>query len=298
MLFGARLARAGNRVALCGRWKEGLRALQAGGVQVSGTDSPWSVNLETVELGDEPHFESDQTAALALILVKSEQSREIGRRLPYLVSPSGDVLTLQNGLGNRECLESAAGRPVALGVTTAAARVVGPGCVREVSTGRTVLPARQEEFARRLGSAGFDVATSRDIEPHVWLKLAINCAINPVTALEGITNGELLERPAARRLAVAAASEVAALAAARGVVLTADPAQEALRVASRTAANVSSMLQDVRRGRATEIEVLAGAVVARGRQVGVPTPVNERLLREVRRLAGAEHTEVLVGAEA
>jgi len=301
MLFGARLARAGHPVSLYGRWTEGLSAIRSSGIHVESDAAGWSAPAETLSLcGPASSRASDlgTSASLALVLVKSHQTRRIGRALGECLSRDGTALTLQNGVGNRELLEGLSGRTVAVGVTTAAARVVAPGRVREAATGRTVVDAEQEEIARVLGAAGFEVVTSRDVRPHLWLKLAVNCAINPVTALEESTNGQLLERPEARRIAVAAASEVASVAAALGIKLPADAAQESLRVARVTAANVSSMLQDVRRGAPTEIEALCGAVVAYGRRVGVPTPVNEGLLLRVRRLerAGQSSSAVEVGA--
>jgi 2-dehydropantoate 2-reductase len=297
MLFGARLARAGHLVTVCGRWSEGLAAIRSTGIRVERGGAEWSAPVATMDLGD-PGAATESAAALALVLVKSHQTRRIGRHLAERLAGNGTALTLQNGLGNRELLEGMSQRPVGVGVTTAAAQVVSPGRVREVTTGRTVVAAEQQGIARVLGAAGFEVVTSRDVRSHLWLKLAVNCAINPVTALEEIDNGQLLERPGARRAAVAAASEVAIVAAALGIKLPVDPAQQALRVARATAANVSSMLQDVRRGAPTEIEALCGAVVARGRQTGVPTPVNESLLARVRRLerVGPAAAAVEVGA--
>jgi hypothetical protein len=91
----------------------------------------------------------------------------------------------------------------------------------------------------------------------VWGKLVINAAINPLTALLGVPNGELLARPAARALMADLACEAAAVAAAQGIRLPyPDPVAAAEGVAQRTAANRSSMLQDVQRGAPTEIDHL------------------------------------------
>jgi 2-dehydropantoate 2-reductase len=84
----------------------------------------------------------------------------------------------------------------------------------------------------------------------------------------------------------AAAREVGAVAAARGVDLQADPAELADAVAAATAGNRSSMLQDLDRGAVTEIDAMCGAVVSEGRRLGVPTPVNESLWHAVRAREG------------
>jgi 2-dehydropantoate 2-reductase len=117
----------------------------------------------------------------------------------------------------------------------------------------------------------------------LWGKLAINAAINPLTALLGVENGALLERPAARVLLRELACETAAVAAALGIRLPqADPAAAAESVAQKTAANRSSMLQDIERGAPTEIDAICGAIVRAGEQAGVPTPVNRTIWRLVK----------------
>jgi 2-dehydropantoate 2-reductase len=136
-------------------------------------------------------------------------------------------------------------------------------------------------LAAMLQRAGIAVRRVPDIEPELWKKLAVNCAINPLTALRGVPNGALLEDPDTRALMVAAASEVAAVAAARGLLIE-DAAGAALEVAGATAGNRSSMLQGMERAAPTEIDALCGAVVREARKLGVAVPVNERLWREVR----------------
>jgi 2-dehydropantoate 2-reductase len=199
------------------------------------------------------------------------------------------ALTLQNGLGNREQLAQVlGGERVALGVTTAGATLLGPGRVRPVGEPLVTLSAhsRLPELAELLASSGFKIETAPDASALLWGKLVINAAINPLTALLGVSNGELLERPPARQLLQSVAREVAAVAAAQGVLLPyPDPVAAAEAVAHRTAANCSSMLQDVQRCAPTEIDAICGAIVRAGEQIGVPTPVNRTLLYLVQALA-------------
>ena len=82
-----------------------------------------------------------------------------------------------------------------------------------------------------------------------------------------------------------AAREAGAVARAAGVVLAEDPVERVRLVARATAANRSSMLQDVERGRRTEVDAINGAVAERGRALGVPTPINETLADLVRSLS-------------
>lgn len=285
-LFGARLARAHVDVTLVGTWQEALRAIAAHGVHVEDGPASWSAPVSTVHVG-----QSVPPADLVLVLVKSHRTRAVAAHAAALVSPGGLLVTLQNGLGNREALADALGSErVAAGVVTLGATLLAPGRVR-AHPGQVLLdaaPATRDavaRFAARLRQSGFPADLVPDFEPVVWRKLAVNCAINPLTALRSVTNGELLLRAEDRDLLERAAREVAEVAEARGVRLEADAALLALDVARQTSGNRSSMLQDVARGVPTEIEALNGAVVREARRFGVSTPVNDWLYAEVLRLA-------------
>jgi 2-dehydropantoate 2-reductase len=124
-----------------------------------------------------------------------------------------------------------------------------------------------------------------DLDGLVWGKLVVNAGINALSALLRVLNGALAELPNARELLSEAVAEAAAVAQARGVALPyADPIAHTLSVARATAANQSSMLQDILRGSRSEIEAINGAVVREGMRLGVATPVNATLTRLVRAL--------------
>ena len=145
--------------------------------------------------------------------------------------------------------------------------------------------ARLDALAVLLQRAGFVVEIVPQADDLLWSKLVINAAINPLSALMRVPNGELLKRPSARALMADAAREAAAVASALGQRLTyADPVAEAEDVARRTAVNHSSMYQDVQRGAPTEIDAICGAIVAAGERHGVSTPVNRTLWRLIKAL--------------
>ena len=115
------------------------------------------------------------------------------------------------------------------------------------------------------------------------LMMAVNAAINPLTALLEVRNGQLLAKEATRELMRSAAQEVARLAEILGIHLaTNDPAGFALQVAERTSANVSSMLQDIQRGAPTEIDAICGAIVRIAEKHNLDTPINWALWNLVR----------------
>jgi len=285
-LFAARLSAAGLRVMILGTWAEGLQALSQQGVRM--VDSEGSEQIFPVQVAADP--KACVGVNLALLLVKAWQTEQAGLRLAQCIGPDGLVLTLQNGDGNYEKLAHLLGtNRVALGATTLGATLLGPGTVRPAGDGVITLGihGRLKPLADMLGKAGFIVDTVTDISSVQWGKLVINAAINPLTALLRIQNGELLTRPSARGVMTAAAREAAAVAIAKGVHLPfPDPVVAAESIARRTASNYSSMLQDVMRGAPTEIDFITGAVVRAGEKTGVPVSVNRTLWLLVKAVNG------------
>ncbi len=276
-LFAARLSAGGVPVKILGSWPEGIQALQHKGVSLSlpdGRTSTYPVQAFTdpAEIGK---------VNLALVLVKSWQTERAAQLLNRCLSADGVALTLQNGMGNRETLAEILGAErVALGIATVGAHLLSPAHVRFAGEGEifagehTRLPPLIESLRR----AGFRVEVVPDPDSLLWGKLVINAAINPLAALLQVPNGGLLERPTARSLMINLAREAASVAAALRIPLPYDnPVQTVQEIARRTAANFSSMLQDVRRGAPTEIDAISGAVVRAGEQVDVPTPLNQTM---------------------
>lgn len=288
--LGGRLAgRAGATVTLAGTWREAIDAIRRDGIRVHDEAGSWSVPADALPLADLP------PADIALVLVKAYQTEALVPFARRAVEAGALLVTLQNGLGPLAILQDAVGPSfVAGGVATLGATLLGPGEVR-VHPGGVVLgeadtdPAdpRLRTLALLLTVAGFPTEVTQHLDTAVWTKLAVNCAINPLTALTGLANGALLSHPRLGALMTDAAREVAAVARARGIVLEDDPVARAMDVARTTAANRSSMLQDLERGSLTEIDALCGAVVREARRLAVPVPTNEWLWREVKAREGA-----------
>jgi 2-dehydropantoate 2-reductase len=273
-LFAARLSGAGVPVTMLGSWPDGLQALRRSGAQLTSADGV--TRKYPVRVTDRPN--ECAGAELALVLVKTWQTERAAQQLAECLSGDGLAVTLQNGLGNLEILSRHLGRErTALGVTTTGATLLSPGLARAGGEGAVSIEShpRVERLVDALRAAGFTVNVVPDALSLVWGKLVINAAINPLTALLRVPNGELLERPEARALMNSLAREAAAVAAAEGVsLLFDDPAVVSEGVAHRTAANHSSMYQDIQRGAPTEIDAICGAIVQRGQEHGVSTPVN------------------------
>jgi len=284
-LFAVRLSEQGHDITMLGTWDAGLDALTRDGARLA--DSTGRELAYRVRVTRDP--EAARGAKVAFVLVKSWQTERAAHQLAHCLADDGLAITLQNGLGNDDILAHALGRErVSLGITTTGATLLGPGLVRAGGEGIVSLEAhpRVSVAEAALRRARFNVEVVADAKSLVWGKLVVNAAINPLTALLRVPNGELLNRPSARVMMKALANETAAVASAQRVRLPfANPIEAAETVARKTATNHSSMFQDVRRGAPTEIDAICGAVTRAGERHGVPTPVNRVCWRLVRAMA-------------
>ena len=140
-----------------------------------------------------------------------------------------------------------------------------------------------EIIADILTSVGLQTEISRNIYDSIWTKLIINAAINPLTAITRLKNGELLEHDETRQLLSMTAEEAADVARSAQPSLSVGDATSVVETVCRaTAFNISSMLQDVLRERRTEIDAINGAIVDRAKKMGIESPINETFTYLVR----------------
>lgn len=284
-VFAARLA-AVAEVWMLGAWAEGVAAVQRRGIVIHEPDG--GLTQAQVMAGSDPAAAAP--ADCVLVLVKSYQTGRAAAWAARALAADGLAVTLQNGLDNGPILAAAVGAErSAVGVTYVGATLLGPGAARLVACQPTFIgPARgADRLAALLNAAGLEAHVTAAITERLWGKVVANAAINPLTALWRVTNGELLASAERRALLAALATEAAAVARGLGYSLPfADPVAHVEQVCRATAANRSSMLQDVTAGRPTEIDSINGVLIAEGARLGVPMPVNEvvwRLMRAMTR---------------
>jgi 2-dehydropantoate 2-reductase len=281
-LLGARLSGAGHHVVLVGR-SDHLEAIRAHGLRIEGTD-PGTFRVEGA-----PDARAAQTADVVLLTVKSFDLAEAAGALGRAAPPRPTLLP-QNGLGIEAIALRAladAGwahpeREVVRAIHSIPATWVAPGVVRAAGNGEFILPDPSHgepdvppvgRFVELLRSTGYPVRTVATFPEQVWRKAIVNAAINPVTALHGVVNGALLEGPL-RLEALALLREAVRSAAEEGVrVPEKEAVEEFERIARATAGNRSSMLQDLERGRPTELDAILGEIERRARSHGVDLPV-------------------------
>lgn len=291
-LFAAYLAPHAD-VTVLGTWRDAVDTINARGICV---ERDGKIEFARVRATHEPRALA--RVDFSIVAVKAHQTERAAQWAQQILKANGVALTLQNGLGNFEILAAHVGADrAAMGVTMHGATLLGPAHVRHAGRGSTTLAASAstqravERIAALFNDAGIETHVAHDVSGLMWGKLVINSAINALTAIYRQPNGWLVENPEARALMSAAALETANVARALGVQLPyADPVERAMQVARATAANKSSTLQDVLRGAPTELDRINGAVVREGKRLGIPTPVNEKLLRVISNPRLEHHT--------
>lgn len=290
-LFAAHLAPHTNVIVL-GTWREAVQVMNTRGIHLERDAQQLYVPVHAT---NNPRSVND--IDFALVAVKGHQTHRAARWANQILKPNGVALTLQNGLGNYEILAQHVGAArAAMGVTMQGATLLGAGHVVHAGRGITTLAATPQTrdaldtLAELFQHAGIETQVETDIKSLMWGKLVINSAINALSAIYRVPNGWLVENPETRALMTAAAQETANVAQALGIQLPYDdPAASAIQVATATAKNKSSTLQDILRGAPTELDRINGEVVREGKRLGVPTPVNEQLLRVISNPRMSQH---------
>jgi 2-dehydropantoate 2-reductase len=283
--FGAALWEAGHRVLLLDGWREHVDAINVGGLRVSdergdrtvpvpATGFPWA--------GGPSH--------LVIVFAKATQTASVAAAAAGAVGPRTLVLTLQNGLGNIEVLREYVppGRLLA-GTTTLGTELVGPGHIRALGSGETVLGALQpgpSEDAERIGltltGAHIPVRVTDDAFGAIWAKVAFNCVMNTLCAIASIPVSALGAYAGFDALASSILDEVSAVAAAEGVRVDTAASLRLMKAQFDPAASgghLASTLQDLMNGRRTEIAHLNGAVARRAAKAGIAAPANALIAR-------------------
>ena len=291
--YGGMLARAGGQVTLIGR------ARHVDAVKANGLTLEMAGGREKIALAASTEPSAVAGSRLVLFCVKSTATDEAARAIAPHLASDAVILALQNGVDNVERLRAAVRQPVIPAVVYVGCAMAGPGHVKHNGRGDLVigtdeagapaaLHARIAEIAAAFGAAGIPVRVSDNVLGELWIKLAINCAYNALSALTRGRYGLLAEKAEALRLQRDVVEEIEAVAAAKGVRLPDDALLETVYgVARAMPGQTSSTEQDIARGQRTEIDHLNGYIVRTGEALGVPTPVNRTLHALVKVLEGS-----------
>jgi len=309
-VVGGLLTKAGHDVLLIDQWPEHVEAMRRDGLRLSGTCGDHRIRVTALHLHEAQAIEEPFEAVVVAVKgYDTEWAAAFAARLTR--DPDGVVVDFQNGV-NDERVAAVAGRGRTLGsVILISAGLYEPGHAMRTDTGAIGFKIgeldgretpRATAFARVLSAVAPAVVTT-NLMGERWGKLAVNCMANPVAGVTGLGSAEVRTTPGPRRVAIHLGAEVVRVGRAKGYAIEPLLGIAAQRIveaaegrglaeveadmeaeAKRRAGGRPSFLQDVMKGRRTEIDHLNGYVSARGREVGVPTPFNDAIVETVRRL--------------
>jgi len=282
-LLAAYLSKSREEIWLLDKDRQRAEKINRLGINVEGVSGNWQATklrctAEAQEIG---------TADLVIACVKSYDTKEAVVRCRPLIADATRVLTIQNGIGNTEIIAEIVGAEKVIGgVTNLGVTLIETGHIQHAGKGETVIgradgkiPVEMRSIREVFNGVGLEMRISRDIKSLLWSKLIINVGINALTAITGLPNGRLTEFESTRRILRESVTEAIRIAKRKRIKLIYDdPLAKVEAVCEATAANISSMLQDVLKKRRTEIDFINGVIVRQGQELGMPVVVNAVLV--------------------
>ncbi len=285
-LLGALLTRSGQDVTLVEIRQDVVAAIKKEGIQIDMSNGR-SVHA-MVKITDD--IRSLDVADLVILAVKAYSTRSALEGARSIIGKDTWVMSVQNGAGNLENIVGVLGSSsnVIGGVffcvvtpvrSNQLSWVVGTGGLK-IGPLNGVISSKVEEIAEIFRRAGLSVDTSTRVQELVWSKVLQNVPL-ALSAVLRLTNDEFVSYPHARELIIRMAQECLAVAKAMGINLAQpeDPIKQLLDTMQKFHDSgtrpKSSMLQDLERGRKTEIDAINGSIVREGKRLGIPTPMNE-----------------------
>ena len=294
-VFGCLLRQAGHNVTLLGR-ESHLNAIRSLGLRMDGI---WGSHDATGFQLATRVSELSGRYDLVIISVKAYDTARIAESAVRFIKKEGLVLSAQNGLGNIETLAAVFGPERTLGANVlVGAKIPEPGRVTitveaapiiigplEVSD--CVMMEAIHSWARNFRAAHIPCETTTRILSHLWAKVFYNAPLNALGALLRVHYGALGDEEELRALMDRIIDEAFVVAGRMAIELLWETADEYRRLfynhlLPSTYHHESSMLQDLQRGRRTEIDAINGQIWRYGETMRVPTPFNEIMTRLIR----------------
>jgi 2-dehydropantoate 2-reductase len=279
--FGARLQAAGHEVFFIARGAN-RDAIAKNGLVVDSVNG--DLHLKKVNVTDDPKTVGPvDTVLFAVKLWDTEKAAELTRPM---LGPNTRVITLQNGIDSYERIAPIVGAERAIpGVTYVITVIERPGVIKQTSQIQRIVcgpydgraDAPLAAFVEAAKAAKIDIAVSDNIARERWQKFILLAASSGATAITRSTMGPILADPDMRALFRNLLSEAFAVARAKGVAVEDGLVDNILAMADRSFPHdmKASMANDLDRGNRLELDWLAGAVCKLGRELKVPTPVND-----------------------
>ena len=273
-LAGALLSR-NNDVLLIGR-KAHVDEINKNGLRISGSIAK---NFKVEASAEVKEIENN---SLIVLSTKATNSKEAVNNIKDKIKKNSIILCLQNGLGSEDIVKNIVGCKVLRGVTTAGTTFLEPGKIICSNIGNIYLEKSDvsEKISGIFNKSNLPAEIDENIKDRIWKKLIANCVMNPLTALFKIKNGDLSKMPNLIRSIV---HELVLVANKEGLHYNeTETFNNVLSIIKASAENKSSMLQDILKGRKTEIDFLNGKAVKLAEKYKIDAPINKTLVNMIK----------------
>lgn len=280
-IFGAKLSKL-NDVTLIAR-KKHADSINKYGLRITGLEN------KTYKIKVATEINEIKENTLILLTTKAQDSEKAISSIKALVRNDTTILCLQNGLYSENIVKKIVGSKclVLRAVTNFEAAFLKPGIVKYNSYSYTAIEMsrKSKEIAENFKQCGLNGYVSKNIKYDMWKKLIFNCALNPVTAILQVENKGIADERlnSLKKLIVDECLEVAKK---DGIAFNLDFV-ETINKVFKNSTNISSMQQDLMKGKMTEIDYLNGAVAKLGRKYGIKCPANEALTAVIKEMEKA-----------
>ena len=288
--FGARLAKTNPDVSFLLRPKT-LAAVKRNGLTIRSADGTFTVRPQAAaDARDLPRPD------LIVLAVKAYDLDEVLAQIEPVLTDQTVILTLQNGIDTEDRLLARLQRDCVVGgVAYIYSKIAEAGVIDHYKKGAVAIGEFMGYESDRLlkirdvfASANIPCHLSKDIRRSKWEKMCWNCVFNPITVLIDDHVARALDHPEMTGVIRQIVGEVAAISAAMKVPLPLDMPERVVKATQEIRDIHTSMYDDWKAGRRTEIDYLNGFIVQKGRELGIPTPVNEALTAMIKTITEKE----------
>jgi len=279
--FGARLAQPGNnKVTFIARGKH-LEAIKKNGLQLKSIKGNYTVKSVNVSSDISELKEID----LILICVKTWQLKEVAEIIKPTINSETMVISLLNGCENQKVLREVLNKKQVLGgLCKVVSFVEDYGVINHVAYEPTIVfgelnnkkSKRALELEQVFKSAGITSKLASDIQKEIWTKYLYITTVSALGALTRATHGEMLASPQIKKMMWNTAEEILAVSKAKGVNLPEGIIEKQFKIIESLPFETTASLQrDMMDGKPSELEAQNGTVVRLGKELGIPTPIND-----------------------
>lgn len=280
-LYGESLAEVGNEVSFIDVVPRQVDAINQRGIKLTTNKKGTRIIQVKAYFAEEINDKFD----LLILFTKTIHSKTALESVKHILTKDITVLTMQNGLGNKEVIEEFVNESqIIIGMTGFPADNKGPAEVESHGSSFTgiidangTITQRTIEIGNEITKAGLNCRVTEEVFQFIWEKVSFNAAVNALTTVTQLKQGHMVDN-GGRNLAYKVAKEGIEVANKKGIPASYDRVKEMLDHAFVDHYNHKpSMLQDFLAEKKTEVEFINGAIAAQARAVGITAPINETL---------------------